>query len=70
HMVGAVERWGKFCDCHNYGAGLLDMWLVTGDRSYRDAGVEFGYDIVRRRRSPSGFGNRDWGRHMTAVLRT
>ncbi|MCX7591681.1 MAG: hypothetical protein N2255_08645, partial [Kiritimatiellae bacterium] len=69
NKVGAVERWGKFCDCHNYGAGLLDMWLVTGDRSYRDAGVEFGYDIVRRRRG-GGFGNRDWGRHMTAVLRT
>jgi len=34
--------WGstKMCGCHTYGAGLVDMWLMTGDRSYRDAAVD------------------------------
>lgn len=34
--------WGttKMCGCHNYGAGLVDMWLMLGDRSYLDAAVD------------------------------
>jgi len=70
--AGPVSRWGKFCGCHNYGAGLLDVWLLTGDRSYRDAGVEYGYDHARMLKVWGGFGGkgRGWGRKMASVLAT
>ncbi|MCG3178963.1 MAG: hypothetical protein BIFFINMI_01293 [Phycisphaerae bacterium] len=67
--AGAIPRWGKFCECHNYGAGLLDMWLITGDRSYRDAGLDWGYEQARDQKAWGGFGGRNWGRKMAAVLR-
>ncbi len=64
----AIPRWGKFCGCHHYGAGLVDMWLVTGDRSYLDAGLEWGYQCAVAK-AYGGFGNRHWGRRMAAALR-
>jgi len=72
NRIGAVPRWGKFCGCHNYGAGVIDMWLITGDRSYRDAGVEYGYDHARALKVWGGFGGkgRGWGRKMASVLAT
>jgi hypothetical protein len=30
----------KMDDCHNYGGGLVDMWLITGDRSCLEAAVD------------------------------
>jgi exo-rhamnogalacturonan lyase-like protein len=68
--VAAIPRWGKFCGCHNYGAGIIDMWLITGDRSYRDAGVEYGYVHAADPKPYGGFGMRHWGRRMASVLRT
>jgi hypothetical protein len=68
--AGPVDRWGKFCGCHNYGAGLHDLWLVTGDRSYREAGVDFGHTHSGSTKVFGGFGGRAWGRKMIAVLRT
>ncbi|MFO7900623.1 MAG: fibronectin type III domain-containing protein, partial [Planctomycetota bacterium] len=77
--VNLVERecdgdpcnvWGKFCGCHNYGTGLIDVWLLTGDRSYRDAGVEYGYEHARTAKVWGGFGHRGWGRKMASVLAT
>ena len=68
--AGPILRWGKFCGCHNYGAGVIDMWLITGDHSYLDAGLDFGYDHARAVRAWGGFGGRDWGRKMASVLRT
>ena len=70
NKVAAVPRWGKFCGCHNYGAGLLDMWLITGDRSYREPGVEYGYVHAAGAKAYGGFGSRNWGRKMASVLRT
>lgn len=65
--AGVVDRWGKFCGCHKFGTGVIDLWMITGDRSYLDAGLDFGYSMV----FPSGsFGHRDWGRQMIAVVRT
>jgi hypothetical protein len=70
--AGPVARWGKFCGCHNYGAGLLDLWLLTGDRSYRDAAVEYGYDHAGAVKVWGGFGGkgRGWARKMASVLAT
>jgi len=70
--AGPIARWGKFCGCHNYGAGLIDMWLITGDRSYREAGVEYGYEHAKATRVWGGFGGkgRGWARKMASVLRT
>ena len=72
NKTGAVPRWGKFCGCHNYGAGVIDIWLITGDRSYRDAGTDYGYDHARVLKVWGGFGGkgRGWGRKMASVLAT
>jgi exo-rhamnogalacturonan lyase-like protein len=64
----AIPRWGKFCGCHHYGAGLIDFWLLTGDRSYMQAGVEWGRQCAVTK-AYGGFGNRHWGRRMAATLR-
>jgi hypothetical protein len=66
--AGVISRWGKFCECHHYGAGLIDMWLATGDRSYLDAGLDWAYEMAKTPR-PAGFGDRGWGRAMAAILR-
>ena len=68
--VAAIPRWGKFCGCHNYGSGVFDCWLVTGDRSYRDAGIDFGYASAHPPVVRNGFGDRGWARQMIAVIRT
>jgi len=67
--AGAIPRWGKYCECHHYGAGLIDMWLATGDRSYLEAGLDWGREMARGEKPPSGFGDRGWGRAMAAALR-
>lgn len=59
---------GKPDECHHYGAGLIDMWLVTGDRSYLEAGLEHGYSQSQSLAAWRGFGARSWGRKMAAVL--
>ncbi len=67
--AGPIPRWGQFCGCHHYGAGLIDMWLLTGDRSYRDAGMDWAYAMAANEDTYGGFGNRHWGRRQAAVLR-
>ncbi|MHC4916607.1 MAG: exo-rhamnogalacturonan lyase family protein [Planctomycetota bacterium] len=64
----AIPRWGKFCGCHHYGAGLIDYWLLTGDRSYLEAGVEWGRQCAVTD-GYGGFGSRHWGRRMASALR-
>jgi len=39
-MTGTGLSSTKMCGCHTYGAGLVDLWLMTGDRSDRDAAVD------------------------------
>ncbi len=66
---GPIERWGKFCGCHNYGAGLIDMWLISGDRGYLEAGLEHAANLAGDPRPYGGFGDRHWGRRIAGTLR-